>query len=170
MAQFTINPERFDPYKQFKFRVRWDNKLIAGIHSVSGLVRRTGVIEHREGNSPSTTRKSPDKTVYEPITLVRGRTHDTEFEDWANRVWALGATPGKETALKNFRKNIVIELLNEAGQLVLAFNVYRCWPSEYMALGPMDANEACVALESIILQHEGWERDTSIVEPTEPSA
>ncbi|MBA3766703.1 MAG: phage tail protein [Acidobacteria bacterium] len=167
MAQFTVNPERLDPYKQFKFRVKWDAKVIAGIYSVSGLIKKTGVIEHREGSSPSVTRKLPGQTVYEPIILVRGRTHDTEFEDWADKVWRHGAALGSEVSLRNFRKDIVIELLNEAGQLVMAFKVYRCWPSEYAALGPMDANDSCVARESLTLQHEGWERDKDIPEPTE---
>ncbi len=167
MAQFTVNPERLDPYKQFKFRVKWDNKYIAGILSVSGLIRKTRVVEYREGGDPSITRRSPGQTSYEPIILVRGRTHDTGFEDWANRVWSLRAALGSEVSLKNFRKDIVIELLNEAGQLVMAFKVYRCWPSEYMALGPLEANDSGVVTETLVLQHEGWERDKEIVEPVE---
>jgi len=169
MAEFTVNADRLDPYKQFKFRVKWDGKYVAGIFSVSGLIRRTKVVEYREGGEPNITRRSPGLTAYEPITLSRGRTHDNEFEDWANRTWNLGAALGSEVSLKKFRKDIVIELLNESGQLVMAFKVYRCWPSEYIALGPLQANDSNVEYESITLQHEGWERDKEVVEPAEPA-
>ncbi len=169
MAQFTANPHRFDPYKQFKFRVKWDGKYVAGVSQVSGLHRTTDVIEHREGGDPSTARKSAGLTHYEPIVLARGVTHDTEFEKWANKVSALGQGAGKEMSLKDFRKDISIELLNEAGQLVLAYKVYRCWPSRHSALSDLDANAGAVAFEQLTLQNEGWERDHEVVEPVEPS-
>ena len=169
MPQFSVNPNRFDPYKQFKFRVKWDGKYIEGITKVSGLKRKTEVVTHREGGDPSSIRKSPALTTYEPIVLVRGRTHDTEFEKWANKVWNLGGGLGSEVSLADFRKDIIIDLFNEAGQKVMSFTVYRCWPSEYVALGPLDANDTSVAFESITLQHEGWERDLEVTEPEEPS-
>ncbi len=169
MAQFNVNPHRFDPYKQFKFRVKWDGRYVAGVATVSALKRTTEVVTHREGGDPSSVRKSPGQTTYEPIVLERGRTHDTEFEKWANKVWNFGSGLGTEVSLKDFRKDIIIELYNEAGQLVMAFKVYRCWPSEYVALGDLDANDTCVAFESITLQHEGWERDYEVKEPEEPS-
>jgi len=169
MPQFTVNPDRFDPYKQFKFRVKWDGRYIAGIHKVSGLKRRTEVVTHREGGDPSSVHTSPGQTTYEPIVLVRGRTHDMEFEKWVNKVWHFGAGLGAEVSLADFRKDIIIDLFNEAGQKVMAFKVYRCWPSEYEALGELDANDTCVAFESITLQHEGWERDYEVTEPSEPS-
>src|SRR5438034_6833915 len=31
MAEFTVNPQRLDPYKNFKFRVKWDGRYVAGI-------------------------------------------------------------------------------------------------------------------------------------------
>jgi len=169
MAQFSVNPQRFDPYKQFKFRVKWDGRYVAGVDKVSALKKITEVVYHREGGDPSIQRRSPGRTSYEPIVLVRGRTHDREFEKWANKVWNFGAGSGAEVSLKNFRKDIIIELYNEAGQLVMAFKVYRCWPSEYVALGDLDANNASVAFESITLQHEGWERDYEVQEPAEPN-
>ncbi len=168
MAQFTVNPHRLDPYKQFKFRVKWDGQYIAGVAMVSGLKRNTEVVTHREGGDPSNVRKSPGQTIYEPIVLQRGRTHDTEFEKWANKVWNLGGGQGAEVSLADFRKDIIIDLFNEAGQKVMSFKVYRCWPSEYVALGELNANDTCVAFESITLQHEGWERDYEITEPKEP--
>jgi phage tail-like protein len=126
------------------------------------------VVEHREGGDPSTSRKSPGLTSYEPITLARGVSHDTAFEDWANLVWRLGAGMGTEVGLQDFRKDIVIEFYNEAGQLALAYKVYRCWVSEYQALPALDANTSEVAIQSIRLENEGWERDLSVPEPTEP--
>jgi phage tail-like protein len=169
MVEFTVNPTRVDPYKQFKFRVKWDGRYVAGVSKVSALRRTTEVVEHREGGSPSTSHKSPGRTKFDAITLERGVTHDPEFEAWANKVWKLGAGLGSEVSLADFRKDIVIELLNEAGQVVHAYKVYRCWPSDYVALGDLDAHAAHVAFEQLTLQNEGWERDTSVVEPKEPS-
>jgi len=169
MPQFTVNPNRFDPYKQFKFRVKWDGKYIPGIDKVSGLTRKTEVVTHREGGDPSSVRKSPGQTTYEPIILTRGRTHDIEFEKWTNKVWNFGVGLGAEVSLADFRKDLIIDLFNEAGQKVMSFKIYRCWPSEYVSLGELNANDTCVALESITLQHEGWERDYEVTEPEEPS-
>ncbi len=169
MTQFTVNPQRFDPYKRFKFRVKWDGRYVAGVTKVSALKRSTVVVEHREGGDASTTRKSPGLTKYEPFTLERGITHDVDFEQWANKVWNLGASLGTEVSLKDFRKDVVIEIYNEAGQLVMAYNVHRCWVSEYQALPDLDANANAVIIEHITLQNEGWERDVSVKEPTEPS-
>ncbi len=169
MAQFTVNPQRFDPYKNFKFRVKWDGRYVAGVSKVTGLKRTTEVVKHREGGDLSTSRKSPGRTEYEAITLERGVTHDREFEQWANKVWNYGSGLGSEVSLKDFRKNITIELYNEAGQLALAFNVFRCWVSEFQALPDLDANANAVAIQHIKLENEGWERDYEVIEPTEPS-
>ena len=169
MAQFNVNPNRFDPYKNLKFRVKWDNRYVAGVSKVSALKRSTEVVEHREGGDPSTVRRSPGQTQYEPITLERGVTHDPEFEQWANKVWNYGSGLGSEVSLADFRKDIIIELYNEAGQLVMAYKVYRCWPSEYQALPDLDAGANAVAIQTLTLQHEGWERDYDVSEPTEPS-
>jgi phage tail-like protein len=169
MAEFTVNPTRFDPYKNFKFRVKWDGKYIAGVSKISGLRRTTEVIHHREGADPSSSRKSPGLTKFESITLERGVTHDPEFEKWANKVWKFGAGLGSEVSLKDFRKDITLELYNEAGQLVLAYKIYRCWVSEYEILPDLDANANAVAIEHITLENEGWERDAQVKEPVEPS-
>ncbi|MFZ1134532.1 MAG: phage tail protein [Candidatus Korobacteraceae bacterium] len=169
MAQFTVNAQRADPYKNFKFRLKWDGKYVAGVSKVSPLKRSTEVIEHREGGDPSTTRKSPGRTKYDAITLERGITFDVAFEQWANKVWDLGAGLGTEVSLKDFRKDIILDLYNEAGQLVMSYKIYRCWVSEYQAMPELDANAAAVAIEHIKLENEGWERDLSVVEPAEPS-
>jgi phage tail-like protein len=169
VVQFSVNTNRFDPYKNFKFRVRWDGRYVAGVSKVSALKRSTELVEHREGGNPSTSNKSPGRTKYDAITLERGVTHDTEFEKWANKVWNFGSGLGSETSLKDFRKDITIDVYNEAGQLVLAYNVYRCWVSEYQALPDLDANANAVAIQTIKLENEGWERDYDVVEPVEPS-
>jgi len=170
MAQFTQNAQRFDPYKSFKFRVKWDGRYVAGISKVSGLKRTTEVVKHREGGDPSSSRKSPGRTEYEAISLERGVTHDTEFEKWANKVWSYGSGLGAETSLKDFRKDVItIEVYNEAGQLALAYNVYRCWVSEFQSLPDLDANANAVAIQHIKLENEGWERDDEVPEPTEES-
>jgi len=169
MAQFPNNPTRFDPYKNFKFRVKWDGKYIAGISKVSGLKRTTEVVKHREGGDPSTSRKSPGRTEYEAITLERGVTHDKEFEQWANKVWNFGSGLGVEVSLKDFRKDIIIEFYNEAGQLAIAYKVFRCWVSEFQALPDLDANANAIAIQHIKLENEGWERDYEVPEPKEPS-
>lgn len=169
MPQFTVNPTRFDPYKNFKFRVKWDGKYVAGLSKMSALKRTTEVIKHREGGDPSSSRKSPGRTEYEAITLERGVTHDPEFEDWANKVWNFGAGLGSEVSLKDFRKDIIVEVYNEAGQKVLAYKIYRCWVSEYQALPELDANANAVAIQLIKIENEGWERDTAVTEPEEPS-
>lgn len=169
MPRFTVNPTRFDPYKAFKFRVLWDGRVVAGISRVSGLTRSTEVVQHREGRDPSATRRAPGLTTYAPITLERGITHDTDFESWANQVWSFRNMSGSEVSLARFRKDVRIELLNEAGQIVIAYDVFRCWVSDYTALPELDASGAIVAIESITLQNEGWERDHAVAEPAEPS-
>jgi phage tail-like protein len=169
MAQFSVNAQRFDPYKSFKFRVKWDGRYVAGVSKVSALKRSTDPIEHREGGDPSLTRKSPGRTKYEPLTLERGVTHDTEFEAWTNKVWNFGSGLGAEVSLQDFRKDIILELYNEAGQLALAYKIYRCWVSEFQALPDLDANANAVAIQMLKLENEGWERDYDVTEPTEPS-
>jgi phage tail-like protein len=165
MAQFSVNTYRFDPYKNFKFRVKWDGRYVAGLSKVSSLKRTTELVTHREGGDPSTNRISPGRSKFEAITLERGVTHDPEFEAWANMVYNTDGDAA--VSLKNFRKDILIELHNLQGQVVKAYKVYRCWVSEYQALPNLDSNANAVAIERIVLQNEGWERDTSVSEPTE---
>jgi phage tail-like protein len=149
--------------------VRWDGRYVAGISKVGALKRSTEVVEHRVGGDPSTSRKSPGRSKYEPIMLERGVTHDIDFEQWANKVWNFGAGLGVEVSLKDFRKDIIIDLYNEAGQLAKSWKVFRCWVSEFQALPELDANANAVAIESIKLENEGWERDYDVVEPAEPA-
>ena len=168
MPPFTTNAQRFDPYKNFKFRVKWDGRYVAGISKVGGLKRTTEVVEHREGGDPSSSRKSPGRVKFEAITLERGVTHDQEFEQWANKVWNFGSGLGAEVSLKDFRKDLIVELYNEAGQVVLAYKVFRAWVSEYQALPDLDANANAVAIQHLKLENEGWERDYDVAEPSEP--
>ncbi|WP_020160084.1 phage tail protein [Methylobacter marinus] len=169
MAQFSVNAQRFDPYKNFKFQVFWEGNTIpiAGVSKVSMLKRTTEVVKHREGGDPSSSRKSPGRTDYEAITLERGVTHDKEFEQWANKVWNFGAGLGKEVSLKDFRKNVIIKLYNEAGQVAISYKVYRCWISEFQPMADLDANANAVLIQHIKLENEGWERDYDVAEPAE---
>jgi phage tail-like protein len=136
---------------------------------VSAFKRTTEVVEHRSGGDPSTSNKSPGRNKFEAITLERGLTQDKSFHDWAGLVWNFGAKAGSEVSLANFRKNIYLEFYNEAGQLVMAYNIYRCWVSEYQALPDLDANANAVAIQHIKLENEGWERDQAVSEPSEPT-
>jgi len=169
MAQFSVNTERFDPYKNFKFRVKWDGRYVAGISKVGALKRSTELVEHREGGDPSSSRKSPGRTKYEAVTLERGVTHDTEFEKWANKVWNYGSGLGAEVSLKDFRKDIIIEVYNEAGQLALAYKIFRCWVSEFQSQADLDANANAVLIQHLKLENEGWQRDVETPEPSEPT-
>jgi phage tail-like protein len=152
---YAINPIRFDPYKNFKFRIKWDGKIVAGISKMSGLKRTTQVVEHREGTDPNSIGKSPGVTRYEALILERPLTQDLEFENWARKVWNFD--PSK--SLMDFRKDIILELLNESGQVAIAYKVYRCWVSEYQALPDLDANANAVAIETVKIENEGWERN-----------
>ena len=169
MAQFSVNPQRFDPYKNFKFRIKWDGKYVAGISKCGALQRTTEVVKHREGGDPNGSRKSPGKTEFSAISMERGVTHDTEFEKWANKVWNFGAGLGSEVSLKDFRKDLLIEIYNEAGQLAIAYKVFRCWVSEFQATADLDANANAVLIQSLKIENEGWERDLAVTEPAEPS-
>ena len=164
MPKVKVNVGRIDPYRNFKFRVKWDGRYVAGVRKMSALTRITEVIEAREGGAAGTTRRLPGRTTYEAITLERGVSHDTEFEQWANEVANSGSgSPGG--TLKGFRKDIVIELYDEAGKLELAYKVFRCWVSEYQALPELDANSNEVVIEHIKLENEGWERDATVPAP-----
>jgi phage tail-like protein len=165
VPQFPANTHRFDPYKNFKFRVKWDGRYVAGISKVSPLKKTGDVVTHREGGSASSARLSPSTWKYDPVTLERGVTHDLEFEAWVRLV--NNPAGDAEMSLKGFRKDITIELLNEQGNVAKAYNVYRCWVSEYTALPELDANAHVVAIEKLVLQNEGWDRDVATSEPTE---
>src|SRR5882762_9042022 len=169
MAKFSVNANRLDPYKNFKFRVKWEGRYVAGVSKVGALKRITQVVKYREGGDPSSNHKSPGTSDYEAITLERGVTHDPEFEKWANKVWNYGSGLGAEVSLKDFRKDVILDVYNEAGQLALAYKVYRAWVSEFQALSDLDANANAVAIQHIKLENEGWERDYDVTEPTEPT-
>mgnify|MGYP003576363506 CR=1 FL=1 len=164
-TQFVVNAYRYDPYKNFKFRVRWDGKVVAGLSKVSLLKQSTEPVTHREGGDPSSARLTPSVWKFEPITLERGITHDLEFEKWAKLIWNVEGDAA--ISLKNFRKDIIIELLNEQGIVAKAYKIYRCWVSEYQALPELDANAHVVAIEKLVIQNEGWERDEEVPEPSQ---
>ena len=170
MAELVARPNRYDPYKNFKFRVKFgtDPNYVAGISKVGALKRTTEVVQHREGGDPSLSRRSPGRSSYDAIMLERGVTHNTAFEAWANKVWDFNGGPGAESSLADFRKDVIIDVYNEANQKVLSYKIYRCWVSEYQALPERDANANAVAIQTIKLENEGWERDTDYTAPDEP--
>jgi phage tail-like protein len=163
--QFPVNTHRFDPYKNFKFRLKFGTEVVAGVSKISALKRTTEVVSHREGGDNSTPRHQPGSSKFEAITVERGITHAPEFEEWAKLVYSYDGD--RETSLLNFRRDIRIELMNLQGVVVRAYNVHRCWVSEYTALPELDANANAVAFESIVIQNEGFERDESVVEVPE---
>ena len=165
MAKFTVNAKRYDPYRNFKFKIKIGADYVAGLSKCSALKKTTEMVEWREGGDPSSTHKLPGKTKYDPITLTVGVTHDPTFEDWANLVNNFKGDASM--SLKSFRKDITIEVYNEAGQKVLAYNVFNCWVSEYQALPDLDASANVVMISTIKLANERWERDTAVTEPTE---
>ena len=167
MVQFSVNINRFDPYKSFRFLVYFDTSTtpVAGISKVTGLKRSSDVIEYKEAGN-MVIRKGLGRTKYEPITLERGVTHDPDFETWANAAQVLDKG-APSSSLKTLRKEVRIELLNEAGQPVHRYIVHRCWVSEYQALGDLDGGSNAILLEHVKLENEGWERDLSLTEPTE---
>lgn len=165
MAKFTVNPLRYDPYRNFKFKVKIDNVYVAGLNKCGALKKTTESVVWREGGDPSTSHKLPGKTSYDAITLEAGVTHDTTFEDWANLVNNFQGDAAM--SLKNFRKDIIIDVFNEAGQKALSYKVFRCWVSEYQALPQLDASANAVMIQTIKMENEGWERDTSVIEPQE---
>jgi len=167
--EFTVNTTRYDPYKNFKFKVMWDGRYVAGISKMSALKRTTEVVTHREGGDHSSSRKSPGRNNFDAVTLERGVTHDLDFEKWALKVWDYSGGPGAESSLADFRKDVIVDLFNEAGQKVISYKLHRCWVSEYQAMPDLDANANAVAIQHIKLELEGWERDDQVVEPTETS-
>jgi len=164
---FTVNLNRFDPYKAFRFLIYFGSSTtpVAAVSKVGSLKRSSDVIEYKQGGD-AITRKGLGRTKYEPITLERGVTHDPYFEDWANAAQKLDKG-APATSLANLRKEVRIDLLNEAGQPVHRYLVHRCWVSEYQALPDLDGGGNAVAIEHIKLENEGWEHDLSLTEPQE---
>jgi phage tail-like protein len=164
---FSVNTNRFDPYKSYAFLVYFGTSTtpVAGVSKVTGLKRSSEVIEYKQGGNAIIS-KGLGRTKYEPITMERGVTHDTDFEVWANAAQVLDKG-APSTSLKNLRQEIRIDFLNEERQPVLRFNVHRCWVSEYQALPDLDAGSNAVAIEHIKLENEGWERDLSLTEVLE---
>ncbi len=165
MPKFSVNSDRFDPYRNFKFKIKWDGQYVAGLSKCSLLKKTTESTTWYEAGDQSVPHKLPGKTTYDPITLTAGVTHDTAFEDWANLVNNYQGEAAM--SLKNFRKDLTIEIGNLQGTTVLAYNVFRCWVSEYQAVAELDASANAVLIQTIKLENEGWVRDKSVTEPAE---
>jgi phage tail-like protein len=162
---FVKNAKRVDPYKNFKFRLLWDDKPVMGISKVGALKRTTEVVKHRDGGDNSTDHKSPGRTSYDAITVERGITHDPEFEAWANKVHPYAGDTAMDLAA--YKKNLTLEMMNEKGHVVYRYFLYDCWVSEYTAMPELNANANAVAIESLKIELEGWDRDKDTKEPNE---
>lgn len=162
---FVKNAKRVDPYKNFKFRLLWDDKPVMGISKVGALKRTTEVVKHRDGGDNSTDHKSPGRTTYDAITVERGITHDPEFEAWANKVHPYAGDTAMDLAA--YKKNLTLEMMNEKGHVVYRYFLYDCWVSEYTAIPELNANANAVAIESLKIELEGWDRDKDTKEPNE---
>jgi phage tail-like protein len=168
--------ELVNPYLTYNFLVKWDGRYVAAVTSVSGLTRRTQVVSFHAGGQPQSALKIPGQTDYEPVRLERGITTDRAFEDWAQLMWNYPNTQklGNETQLATFRRPMQIELYDQAGVITLRYNLFDCWPSEYTALPELNSEANAVALASMTIEHQGWERDTSVTpasagsSPTQP--
>lgn len=174
MAQFPKNPQRLTPYANFRFQILFGTTVVAGVSKVGGLTRTTQVIKHREGADPRTTHLAPGQTEFGPLTLERGVSYDMAFAQWANKTFdwsnSQGTAPtAMDTSLLDFRQTVTINIYNEAGQKVLAYNVYNCWVSEYNGMTELDGAGNALVIESMTIQNEGWERDWTVTEQVEPS-
>jgi phage tail-like protein len=162
---FTKNAHRVDPYKTYKFRVLWDGKAVLGVSKVGQLHRTTTVVPHRSGGENSTDHKSPGRTQYEGLTMERGITHDLEFEAWANKVHPYAGDSAMD--LVGYKKELTLEVMNEKGQVALRYFIHGAWVSEFTAIPQLDANANSVAIETIKIEMDGWERDKDTQEPNE---
>lgn len=163
---FPANAHRHDPYRTFKFQVLIDGQSVAGLKKMTALKKTTEAVDWRTGGDPTHVRKLPGGTKYEAITLEQGLTHDPVFEQWANLVNNIDGDAGM--SLVNFRKDIVINVLNLQGTVAISYQVKRAWVSEYQALPDFDAGTTnSVGIQTIKLEHEGWDRDEAAAEPTE---
>lgn len=166
---FTVNANRRDPYKNFKFRIKNEAGVtVLGVHKASALKRTTEVVRHRNGNDNSHDSPSPGRTSYEGLTLERGITHDVEFERWANLVHPFAGDPAMD--LVNYKQELTLEVMNEKGHVALRYFLHECWVSEFTAIPELDANANAVAVEMIKVELAGWERDVGTVEPDEAAA
>ena len=165
MTGFTVNAHRYDPYKNFNFRILLDGRVVMGVSKVSALKRTTDVVKHQAGGLNSFEYKSPGRTKYEAVTMERGITHDPDFEVWANRVYSYANDSA--TALAEYKKDLTLEVLNLRGQVAIRYFLHGCWVSEFTAVPELDANNNGVAIEQIKIEVEGWERDAQLVEPNE---
>ena len=169
MPSVVSNSAPPDPYLNFKFRLKWNGNCVAALSKCSPLKRAADAVTFREGGDPTAVRSLPGQTRFDPITLERGLTQDLEFESWASQVWNYNAGLGMDASLASFRRNLTLEFYNSGGQLVYAYNLFNCWPSEYVAMPELDAASNAVAIQSLVLQNEGWERDASVAVPQPPA-
>jgi phage tail-like protein len=164
---FVKNAHRVDPYKTYKFRVVWDGKPVLGVSKCGPLKRTTTVVSHRSGGENGSDHKSPGRTQYDAVTLERGITHDLEFEKWANLVHPYAGDVAMD--LVNYKKELTLEVMNEKGHVAIRYFLHGCWVSDFTAVPQLDGSTNAVAIETIKIETDGWERDIDTKEPDEAS-
>ena len=162
---FTVNAHRFDPYKNFKFHVYLDGRLVMGVSRSARSSAPPRWSATAPGGDNSIDFKSPGRTKYEAVTLERGLTHDREFEKWAANVHSYAGDAA--TDLRNYKKALTVEMLNLRNQPAIRYFLFNCWPSSYTAMPDLSSMENAVAIESLVLEVEAWERDFDLAEPDE---
>ena len=162
---FVVNANRFDPYKNFKFRVLLEGRIVMGVSKVGALKRSTEVVNYRSGGGNTYDFKSPGRTKYEAVTMERGLTHDPDFEEWAAAVHTFGSDAS--TDLRNYKKALTVEMMNLRNQPAVRYFLHDCWPSSYTAMADLSASENAVLIENLTLSVGGWERDFDLAEPDE---
>jgi phage tail-like protein len=162
---FPANAHRFDPYKNFKFRLKDGERTVLGVSKVGTLKQTTQVVTYRSGGDNTWERKSPGRTTYDAIMLERGITQDRDFERWAKQVSSWDGDPTKD--LVGYKRELTLEVMNEKGQVAMRCFLHECWVSEYTAMPELDASGNAIAVESVKLELEGWSRDESTTEPDE---
>jgi phage tail-like protein len=164
---FPVNAHRHDPYRTFKFQVLLGGVTVAGLSKMGAIKRTTEAVKWRSAGDVSSQRVMPGGSTWEPVSLEQGLSHDPVFEEWANQVNNV-VDGDAGMSLLNYRRDVVINVMNLQGVPVISYVLRRAWVSEFQALPEFDANNMnTVGIQSIIMQHEGAFRDTAVVEPAE---
>lgn len=148
---------QFDPYRKFKFRIKFNNQPVAGLTKCSALTVSVESKEFRSGDMDSFKHKLPGMVSFEPITLEQGVTADKTFEAWATAMSNYLANQGAdaEKTPDDFRKDVDIEVYNLDNQMVKAYRVFQCWVSKYTAVPDLDAMSGDFMIQTLVLENEG---------------
>lgn len=137
----------------------------AGFSSVTLPKASVGEITYRENIDNQRSSKIPGLVKFDPITLSRGVTASRDLYDWyrlVNDELAL-LSAANELSMNtstaplqsdNFRKDVVIEVLNRKGDPIKAWYIFNAWPTVYSPGNDLDANSEEKLIESLTLTYE----------------